>query len=271
MTDLSDRAWRSIPEQRQSGAMAMALDEIAAETAVREGQRTVRVYTWEPSTLSLGYGQAPESVDWEFCDREGIDVTRRQTGGGGIYHDTHGDISYSIVLPADEVPGDLMETYELLCEPIFDAFERMGVSAAFADDEHPEIHRPACYLRAIDPAHDILVDGQKISGNAQYRQRDAVIQHGSLSFGLDPEPHLGVFSNPETATEEFEERVTAISEHAEISRDTAVGYLEDTLREWADAEDGEWSAAELEDAESLVERKYDAEAWVQDRIDPEDD
>ncbi len=271
MTDLSDRAWRSIPEQHQSGAMAMALDEIAAETAVRKGIRTVRVYTWEPSALSLGYGQAPESVDWKFCDREGIDVTRRQTGGGGIYHDTHGDISYSIVLPADEVPGDLMETYELLCEPIFDAFERMGVSAAFADDEQPEIHRPACYLRAIDPAHDILVDGQKISGNAQYRQRDAVIQHGSLSFDLDPEPHLGVFSNPETSPEEFEERVTAISEHAEISRDTAVGHLEDALREWADAEDGEWATPEHEDAQSLVEQKYSAEAWVRDRVEPEGD
>ncbi|MFC7115708.1 biotin/lipoate A/B protein ligase family protein [Natronoarchaeum sp. GCM10025703] len=271
MTDLSDRAWRSIPEQRQSGAMAMALDEIAAETAVRDGRRTVRVYTWEPSTLSLGYGQAPGSVDWEFCDRGGIDVTRRQTGGGGIYHDIHGDISYSIVLPADDVPGDLMETYELLCEPIFDAFDRMGVSAAFADDEHPEIHRPACYLRAIDPAHDILVDGQKISGNAQYRQRDAVIQHGSLSFDLDPEPHLGVFSNPGTSPEEFEERVTAISEHADISRETAVGHLEDALREWADAEDGEWTAAEREDAESLVAQKYSAEAWVRDRVEPEED
>ncbi len=269
MTDLSGRAWRSIPEQRLSGPMTMALDEIAARTAVKEGVRTVRVYTWDPATLSLGYGQDPDSVDWEYCDQAGIDVTRRQTGGGGIYHDTFGDISYSIVVPADEVPGDLMETYELLCEPIFDAFERMGVSAAFADREYPEIHRPACYLRAIDPAHDILVDGQKISGNAQYRQRNAVIQHGSLSYDLTPERHLGVFSNPETTPEEFDERVTGIREQADISREAAVDCLETALREWADADDGEWSDAELDDASSLVDRKYGSDTWIRDRTGPE--
>ncbi len=265
MTDLSDRAWRSIPEQRLSGAMAMALDEVAAETAVREGIRTVRVYTWDPATLSLGYGQDSGTVDWDYCDREGVDVTRRQTGGGGIYHDTHGDISYSIVVPAEEVPGDLMQTYELLCEPIFDAFERMGISAAFADREYPEIHRPACYLRGIDPAHDILVDGQKISGNAQYRQRDAIIQHGSLSFDLTPERHLGVFSNPTTSPLEFDERVTGIREHADITREKAVSCLETALGDWAAADDGEWTDAERDDARSLAERKYDADTWVRDR------
>ncbi len=270
MTDLSGRAWRSIPEQRLSGPMTMALDEIAAKTAVEDGVRTVRVYTWDPATLSLGYGQDPDSVDWEYCDQAGIDVTRRQTGGGGIYHDTDGDISYSIVLPAEEVPGDLMETYELLCEPIFDAFERMGVCAAFADREYPEIHRPACYLRAIDPAHDILVDGQKISGNAQYRQRNAVIQHGSLSFDLTPEHHLGVFSTPDTTPEQFHERVTGIRERADISRETAIDCLESALREWADADDGGWSKAELDDATALVDRKYGSDTWIRDRTDPEE-
>lgn len=271
MTELSGRTWRSIPEQCLSGPMAMALDEIAARTAVEDGVRTVRVYTWDPATLSLGYGQDSGSVDWDYCRREGIDVTRRQTGGGGIYHDTFGDISYSIVAPAEEVPGDLMETYELLCEPIFDAFERMDVSAAFADRKYPEIHRPACYLRAIDPAHDILVDGQKISGNAQYRQRDAVIQHGSLSFDLTPERHLGVFSNPDTTHEQFSDRVTGIREHADISRETAVDCLEAALREWADADDGEWSESELEDATALVDRKYGSDMWVHDRVDPEEE
>jgi lipoate-protein ligase A len=56
----------------------------------------------------MGYRQAAESVDWAYADREGIDVTRRQTGGGGIYHDAHADISYSVIGPAEELPGDLM-------------------------------------------------------------------------------------------------------------------------------------------------------------------
>jgi lipoate-protein ligase A len=105
---LDDREWRLIREESWDGPLNMALDEIAAETAAEGGPRTVRVYQWDPSTLSLGYRQDEDTVAWDYCDREGISVTRRPTGGGGIYHDRYGDISYSIVAPADELPGDLM-------------------------------------------------------------------------------------------------------------------------------------------------------------------
>jgi len=261
----------------------MALDEIAAETAADGGPRTVRVYRWEPSTLSLGYRQAPDTVDWEFCDREGITVTRRPTGGGGIYHDRWGDISYSIVAPADELPGDLMETYELLCEPIFDAFDRLGIDARFTDEQLPAIHQPACYLRELHPAHDVVAGdsadspassepasghARKISGNAQYRRKDAVIQHGSLKFDLDAERHLSTFAEPATTPDEFRERVTTMREQADVSRTEAVDAVEAALAAWADAEEGGWTDAELAAAEERAEAKFASEAWVRDREDP---
>jgi lipoate-protein ligase A len=133
MTDLADREWRLVREEARPGPMQMALDEVAARTAAEGGPRTVRVYRWEPSTLSLGYRQEPGTVDWAFCADHAIDVTRRPTGGGGIYHDAVGDISYTIAVPADEVPGELLDCYELLCSPVLAAFERMGVDATFAD------------------------------------------------------------------------------------------------------------------------------------------
>lgn len=268
MTDLADRDWRLVPAESRPGPMQMALEEVAAETAANGGPRTVRVYTWEPSTLSLGYRQEPETVDWAFCDRHDIAVTRRPTGGGGIYHDTHGDISYSIVGPQDGLPGNLMECYELLCAPVLDAFDRMGVDAAFASESHPEIHEPACYLREVNPAHDILAGGQKVSGNAQYRQRDAVIQHGSLSYALAPDRHLGVFETDEVSRETFEERVTSIREQSGIDRDEAVDALETALTEWADADVGEWTDDELDRAAEIADEKYASEEWNYRRTDP---
>ena len=279
---LADREWRLIPEESRPGPMQMALEEVAAETAVAGGPRTVRAYRWEPSTLSLGYRQEPHTVDWEYCEREGIDVTRRQTGGGGIYHDFDADVSYSVIAPADELPGDLMETYAMLCAPVLDAFERMGVDAAFADAEQPAIHEPTCYLRAINPAHDIVAtsgasagdastdataDGspKKLSGNAQYRQREAVIQHGSLSYDLAPEEHIGVFADPGIDVDRFRERVTSIREESGISRADAVDHLEAALIEWADAEMGGWTDAELDRARELAETKYASESWLQER------
>ncbi len=272
---LRDREWRLVREEARPGPLNMALDEVAAGTAAAGGPRTVRVYRWEPSTLSLGYRQASETVDWDFCAREGVTVTRRPTGGGGIYHDARADISYSIVAPADEVPGDLMETYALLCESVLEAFERLGVDAEFAEEEQPAVHEPACYLRAVHPAHDVVVGGRKVSGNAQYRRKDSVVQHGSLMFDLRPERHLGVFDTadvgsdgPDVGPDALRERVTTIREHADVDRETAVGTLEDALAEWADAEEGTWTDDELERARALAEAKYASEAWNRRREDP---
>ncbi len=273
MSTLADRQWRLIRDEPRDGATQMALEEVAAKTALEDDLRTVRVYSWAPSTLSLGYRQESETVDWAYCDREGIDVTRRQTGGGGIYHDRHADISYTIVAPAAEVPGDLMDCYDLFCEPVLDGLREMGVDADFAATAQASIYQPSCYLRDINPAHDVVapagdgVDGpspHKISGNAQYRQRDVVIQHGSISYDRAPERHVGVFDadlDPGT----FTDRVTSIREQTGIDRERAVETLADTLGAWCEATESEWRDEELDAAAALADRKFGDDAWVRDR------
>ncbi len=256
-----DREWRLIVEEGRGGAENMALDEAAAETAAEGGPRTLRVYRWEPGTLSLGYGQPADTVDWAYCKQEGIPVVRRPTGGGGIYHDAYGDISYSVVVPAEEVPGDLMASYKLLLEPVLDAFDRMGVLAAVAEKRVDAIHEPACYLREVHPAHDVVVEGRKISGTAQHRTRDAVVQHGSITFARETERHLGCFTDgPDPAT--FKQRVTSVREHADLDRREAVACLESALAEWADADIGSWTADELDRAEVVTSEQFDSEAWT---------
>ncbi|MFC6940240.1 biotin/lipoate A/B protein ligase family protein [Salinirubellus sp. GCM10025818] len=266
--DVADREWRLVREEDLDGARAMAYDEVAAGTAAAGGPRTVRVYRWAPSTLSLGYRQPAADVDWEWCEREGVGVVRRPTGGGAIYHDSFGDISYSIVAPAAELPGDLMETYERLCEPVLEAFRRMGVDADFADEPKESILYPACYLRDVNPAHDVLAGGRKVSGNAQYRTRDAVIQHGSLSFSTDPERHLSCFADHGIPPERFTERVAGIDEFADVTREECVAILESTLAEWAGAEPGTWTGDERDRVAEIADGKYRTGAWTRDRTDP---
>ncbi|MFB6142248.1 MAG: biotin/lipoate A/B protein ligase family protein [Halorientalis sp.] len=264
--DRAGTEWRLIPEERRPGPMNMALDEIAAETAAAGGPRTVRLYRWDPSTLTLGYSQDTATVDWAYCDREGITVTRRQTGGGGIYHDVDADVSYSVVLPADEVPGDLLASYEALCRPLLDALDALGVDARFADAAVPALHDPACYLRALHPAHDVVAgEGRKISGNAQYRQRGAVVQHGSLAVDNRPERHLGVFADPGVSPAAYGDRVTSVREQVGASRAAVVAALEGALRDWAGAEVGEWTDAELSRARERAESKYADDGWTRRR------
>ncbi|WP_435094263.1 lipoate--protein ligase family protein [Halorubrum sp. N11] len=281
--------WRLIREESRPGPMQMALDEVAAETAAAGGPATVRTYRWDPSCLTLGYRQDPETVDWTFCESEGIDVTRRQTGGGGIYHDTRGDVAYSIAVPAADVPGELLDCYHLLCEPVLDAFDRLGIDAGYVEASVPELYHPACYLRELHPAHDVVAGGsgdgddtrRKIAGNAQYRKRDAVIQHGSLTFSAEAERHLETFADPPVTPAEFRDRVVGMDELADIDREDAVAAVEEALVGWiregeddrdgvdldrdgADR-DGSWTDAELRRAEELVETKYRDDEWIRTR------
>jgi len=277
--------WRLIHEEARPGPLQMALDEVAAETAAAGGPATLRTYRWEPSCLTLGRHQDPETVDWACCEREGIDVTRRQTGGGGIYHDARADVAYSIAVPAESVPGELLDCYHLLCEPILDAFERLGIDADYVGEAVPELYHPACYLRELHPAHDVVAGGEradaaddrrgkprKVAGNAQYRKREAVIQHGSLSFSVDAERHLGVFRDPPVTPAAFRERVVGMEELVDVERANAVATVEAALAEWAGATpeatvepDGSWTDTELERAEELAAEKYRDEEWIRTR------
>ena len=270
--------WRLIREEQRPGPMQMALDEAAAETAADGGPATLRTYRWDPSCLTLGRHQDPETVGWEFCDREGIDVTRRQTGGGGIYHDGYGDVAYSVAVPAEAVPGELLDCYHLLCEPILDAFDRLDVDADYVEESVPELYHPACYLRELHPAHDVVATGpepgqrRKIAGNAQYRKRDAVVQHGSLTYAVDAARHLATFADPPVTAETFGERVVGIDDLTDVDRADAVAALESALADWAGTApgatvdlDGSWTDAELDRAEELVETKYRDDDWVRTR------
>ncbi|MFQ3318147.1 MAG: lipoate-protein ligase A [Natronomonas sp.] len=282
--------WRLIPEEMLDGPMAMAFDEVAAETVAAGGPATVRLYRWLPSTVSLGYGNDASIVDWEFCEERNISVTRRPTGGGAIYHDTAGDVSYSIIAPADEFPSDVTDCYREFLQPILDAFEAVGVDVDFASQEQPALWEPLCYLRDVDPAHDLVgPDGRKIAGNAQYRTRDAVVQHGSLTFDVDAETHLGCFDDPPVTPEAFEDRVCGTVETAEydeavesalgvfggydMERSQLVAALEESLAEWAGAEvdrggDSEWTDTEQERAREICDQKYGNDEWVRNRNDP---
>jgi lipoate-protein ligase A len=133
----------------------------------------LRLYTWRPSAVSIGYFQSlTEEVNEEFCRDNGIDVVRRMTGGGAVFHDEHGEVTYSFLCPLDAwrniakqhgKNGDnVMETYELVCNGVIQALKGLGMNASF---------------RGIN---DIEVNGKKISGSAQTRKRNVLLQHGTL-------------------------------------------------------------------------------------------
>ena len=91
----------------------MALDEALLE-GVRRGVSppTLRLYAFTPSAVTMGrFQRAAEVVDLELADKLGVPVVRRITGGGAVYHDEFGEVTYSVMAPVDLFPGSILDSY----------------------------------------------------------------------------------------------------------------------------------------------------------------
>ena len=91
--------WRFLPLQTSNAALNMAIDEAILTARVAEKvPNTLRFYRWQPSTVSIGKNQTPEKeVYLDAAKRLGVDVVRRCSGGGTVYHDFEGEVTYSVV------------------------------------------------------------------------------------------------------------------------------------------------------------------------------
>ena len=156
--------WRCIVHDAADAPTNMAIDE----AMLISGTPTLRLYTWHPSALSIGYFQGiHEEVDLEACRRHHVDVVRRISGGGAVYHDTQGEVTYSLVLPETALPRDVQQSCERICTALAAGLQRLGVDARFS------------------PLNDVVVNGKKISGSAQTRRRGYVLQHGTVLLDVD--------------------------------------------------------------------------------------
>ncbi|MEM4975896.1 MAG: biotin/lipoate A/B protein ligase family protein [Desulfurococcaceae archaeon] len=147
----------------------MAIDEAMLVLRTRgEIENTLRLYRFVPSAVTIGYFQkVKEAVNLEFLEEKGIPFTRRITGGGSVYHDADGEVTYSIVLPANGPLTDVQESYRVICSGLVYALRELGVEAEFV------------------PVNDVVVQKRKISGSAQTRRMGYILQHGTLMYATN--------------------------------------------------------------------------------------
>lgn len=168
--------WHLILTQPLPGADNMAFDEALLERARERGEVFCRVYGWARPTLSLGRNQtAAGCYDLARAQALGVDVVRRPTGGRAVLH--HRELTYAVAMP---VTGSLRESSARINRLVGDALRRLGVAAAPA---RPAGRSPAPSLAPCFelPTRDELVaEGRKLVGSAQWREEGALVQHGSI-------------------------------------------------------------------------------------------
>ncbi|MBI1258101.1 MAG: hypothetical protein GC204_11575 [Chloroflexi bacterium] len=180
------RQWRLIYDQPTLGARNMALDEaLLAAVSAGDNPPTLRLYTWNPPCLSLGYGQRAREADMDRLAQRGWDIVRRPTGGRAILHTD--ELTYSLTLPIDHplAQANLVDSYRQISAALLLALDQLGAQAQAVRAETsaaPTIN-PICFET---PSHyEITVQGRKLVGSAQVRRKQGILQHGTLPLTGD--------------------------------------------------------------------------------------
>ena len=244
--------WRLIPEQPLAPALNVALDEVLTDRIGRgDSPPTLRFWRWSAPAVVIGRCQSvANEVDPDGARELGMRIVRRITGGGAMFVQPHGAITYSLILPERLVEGlTLRQSYE-----VCDAWAVAGLRGMGID----------CFYR---PVNDIACAAGKIAGAAQARRRGVVLHHTTLAYAMEPTEmrrvlRIGREKLKERGVASAAKEVAPLNLQTPLSREDVVAGLLDAFQARYGGTLGELDAQELMEAEALVETKYGAASWT---------
>ncbi|WP_339280319.1 lipoate--protein ligase [Lysinibacillus sp. FSL P2-0066] len=141
----------------------LAIEEYLLKTMDVEREPVLLFYINQPSIIIGKNQNTIEEINTDYVEDNGIIVVRRLSGGGAVYHDL-GNLNFSFITNDD---GDSFMNYKKFTQPVVDALAKMGVNAE------------------LSGRNDILAEGRKVSGNAQFSTKGRMFSHGTLMFDTE--------------------------------------------------------------------------------------
>lgn len=269
--------WNFINTGSKDPYYNMAMDEALLNFVSRgEIDPVIRFYTWNPATLSIGYFQRlQKEIDIDKVKEKGFGLVRRQTGGRGVLHDK--ELTYSVIVPESHpnMPSTVTEAYRVISQGLLEGFKNLGFDTYFAVPKTPEErqklkqHRSSVCFDA--PSwYELVVEGRKIAGSAQTRQKGVILQHGSILQDIDIDElfDMFIYKNERLKLkmkEAFVEKAVAINdisdEHITISQMEEAfekGFKKGLNIELKPLELTEVQLAEVEE----LTEKYRSDEWM---------
>lgn len=141
----------------------LAIEEYVLKNMDIEKDDFLLFYINQPSIIIGKNQNTIEEINTDYVEENGIIVVRRLSGGGAVYHDLN-NLNFSFLTKDD---GNSFSNYKKFTQPVVDALAKLGVNSE------------------LSGRNDILAEGKKVSGNAQYSTRGRMFSHGTLMFDLD--------------------------------------------------------------------------------------
>lgn len=201
----------------------------------------------EPSIIVGKHQNTIQEINLDYVRENNINVVRRLSGGGAVYHD-YGNLNYTIISKTKDTSAF---NFEAFSRPVIKVLAKLGVKAEFTG------------------RNDITIDGKKFCGNAQYMKKGKVLHHGAMLFDTD----LGVLEKALKVSKDKIEskgvksvrsRVTNIKDH--LKEDITIEDFKQLLLEHmfrGDKEIKEYKLTEEDYANinKLMEERYATWEW----------
>ncbi|WP_453995067.1 lipoate--protein ligase family protein [Bacillus nitroreducens] len=274
---MGKEVWRFIDSGHCSPEFNMALDEALLDWN-SEGKipPTVRFYGWNPPTLSIGYFQKVErEIDLDAVKKYGLGFVRRPTGGRGVLHDK--ELTYSVIVSEDhpEMPQTVTEAYRVISEGVLQGFRKLGLDAYFAiprtAEEREGLKNPRSAVCFDAPSwYELVVEGRKVAGSAQTRQKGVILQHGSILLDIDEDKLFDLFKYSSDRVRErmqrnFKNKAVAINalRKTPVTIDEAKQAFKEGFEEGLDIvlEPYQLTDEELNYVHEIAEKRYKNDAW----------
>jgi len=251
--------WRLIPLETHSCFMNMAIDEAILTSRIENlVPNTLRFYQWKPSAVSIGKNQNPkEQVYLDALREHGADLVRRTSGGGTVYHDQTGEITYSVTAQTRDLGQDVTAIYKCVYAAVNDALRLLGIPAD-------------CSVGNQKNCPNLTVAGKKISGSAQTLRHGVVQQHGTLLLSLDLPLMFRLLRVPFTddcalAAQIAQRKITSVQNelHHAVSAETVQNALAQGFKAILKVHLGNGALTQFEQAlaNKFYKEKYSTASW----------
>lgn len=202
----------------------------------------------EPSIIIGKHQNTIEEINMGFVKENGINVVRRLSGGGAVYHDL-GNVNFTFVI--NNVKKEILD-FKKFTLPVIKALGKLGVEAE------------------LSGRNDLTIGGKKFSGNAQYIYKDRLLHHGTLLFDTDLEVlqqalNVDVSKIQSKGIKSVRSRVTNIKEHLgrEISIPEFIEVLSKYIFEYQgqDFDQYRLTQDDLEKVNRIMQERYATWEW----------